>query len=131
VTRKAVVCSICSREKDPRDNNLPARLRYLGSHIAMAERVAKDEGHPFFILSGKYGFISGNELILSYDLLLTAELVDELAETVAKQLSIEGVQEIRFYTKRKPAWAPYLLALQTAASSVGTKLTVYYMPDDL
>jgi hypothetical protein len=125
-----VVCSICSRAKDDDKNLLPARKRYVGSHIAIVENNSKELGQPFYILSGLYGFISGDELIPDYDYLLDANRVPALVAKVTSQLLSAEVGEVRFYTKRKPNWEPYLLALTQATDTLGVKLTVKLLGDD-
>jgi hypothetical protein len=124
IMHKVVMCSICSREKDNREIPLPARIRYAGTHVASVEYQAKREQLPLYILSGLHGFISGDEEILNYDYLLTTKKVPELVQKLIPQLAALGVGEIRFYTKRKPNWEPYLLAIQQAADPLGIRLLV-------
>lgn len=125
-----VVCSICSREKDESNDDLPARLRYRGSHVAKVARYAQQEGLPFFILSGVYGFISEDERIEWYDHLLAADEVPALARKIEAQLRELKLQEVHFYTKRKPNWEPYLEALNRGAKMLGIRILVHYMGDE-
>lgn len=127
-----IVCSICSREKDKSKGALPARERYLGSHIKIAEAAAQKDGLLFFILSGKYGLLSAYEVVEYYDYLLKEGDVMRLALRLHGQLirSPLHIEEIRFYTKTKPAWWPYRDALQQAAGKAKIKLQVIELPDD-
>ena len=50
-----VVCSICSREKKQDVGLIPARQRYLGTHISLVEGKAARRNLSFFILSGARG----------------------------------------------------------------------------
>lgn len=124
------VCSICSRVKDENKELLPARKRYLGSHVLKVEKIALEQKHPFFILSGVYGFISGEEKIPTYDHLLAEDEVSALAEKIQAQIEKSGASEIHFYTKNKPNWKPYRVALEQAAQSVNVELSVHELAEN-
>ena len=125
-----VVCSICSRAKRYNQELLPARQRYTGSHISKVEEVARQKEQPFFILSGRYGFVSADEAIPYYDHLLTREEVNALAMKVRFQLKTHGVTECHFYTKRKSNWEPYLDVLIHAARALNVRLRVHELAGD-
>src|SRR5258706_4802441 len=108
------VCTIRSKEKRKDEGLLPARKRYIGSHISKVEKIAKEGSLRFFILSGCYGFISGDKGIPYYDYLLLEDKVENLALKVRSQLQEHGVEELNFYTKTKQNWLPYRNALSRA-----------------
>lgn len=128
--QRTIVCSICSRKKSRVRELIPARERYLGSHIDIAAKAAGTENLPFFILSGKFGLLAAGEVVVNYDYLLINKDVARLANRVAKQLSRMGTREVRFYTKTRPAWQPYLAVMESAASQVGARLLITELPDD-
>ena len=125
-----VICSICSRMKDERKGLLPARERYLGSHISKVEKIAKEQKRPFFILSGVYGFVAAEEGIPYYDHLLLPNEVLALTEKIRVQLKEHAVEEIHFYTKTKPNWRPYLNALQKASKSLDIHLVIHELSEE-
>ena len=132
--RKAqtIVCSICSREKAVNPEPLPARERYIGSHIKLVENIALEQGAQFFILSGKFGLLHAQERIGLYDFLLTEEGVSFLAARVLRQIVRLPfvVGEIQFYTKNKPNWLPYKKVIEDAAAKTNTNLRVIYLLPD-
>ena len=126
---RIAICTICSREKSEQEGLMPARRRYLGSHIAkVAEYAAKME-LPLFIMSGRYGFISAKEPIQDYDHLLVAQEVTALSFTVYRQLRSLGLKEIHFFTKTKSTWAPYREALEPATQTLGIRLHIHELSE--
>jgi hypothetical protein len=127
---KVVVCTISSKEKAKDREPLPARDRYLGSHVKLVADIAKKEKLPLFFLSGSYGFISEKEMIPNYDHWLPIEEVAGLVEhKVRQQLRRYTVDEVRFYTKLKPGWRTYLAAIQQATAAIGINLVVKQLDD--
>jgi hypothetical protein len=122
-----IICTACSKHKRDDAELLPAKLRYLGSHIILGEEQAKEMGVPFFILSGKYGVISADEKIPNYDYYLVPEKVDEVADLIAAQLREHKVTEIIFYAEGKDSWAPYRAALQKGAEMAGAKVDMHIL----
>ena len=118
------ICTICSRHKQEDEGLLPARLRYTASHIAATEKIAHEQNLPLYILSGKYGLISADEMIPNYDYYLEQDKVDSLARTIAGQLHKDGITELDFYTEGKPSWAPYESALRKGVDLAGAALVV-------
>ncbi|HEY4501668.1 MAG TPA: hypothetical protein VJJ20_01200 [Candidatus Paceibacterota bacterium] len=118
------ICTICSRNKQEGPELLPARLRYTASHIKAAEKIAGTLQLPYYILSGKYGLISADEMIPNYDYYLEQSKVDSLAQTIAGQLHKDAIVELDFYTEGKPSWAPYEAALRKGADLAGAALVV-------
>ncbi len=120
-----IICTICSKHKNDSKGLLPARLRYTSPHIKAVERIAEKSKLPFFILSGKYGLISADEMIPSYDYYLEERAIDSLAKTVYEQLKKHSITELDFYTESKPSWAPYELVLRKGAELAGVALIVH------
>ena len=129
---QTIVCSICSREKAANPEPLPARERYVGSHIKLVETIALEQGAQFFILSGKFGLLHAQERIEPYNFLLTEEGVKFLATRVFRQIVRLPfvVSEIQFYTKNKPNWLPYKKVIEDAAAKTNTNLRVIYLLPD-
>lgn len=119
-----VVATICSREKDSDPEPLPAKERYLGEHIKLALAEAEKFGSPFYILSGKYGLVSGDDFIPDYDYLLEKES-DGLSRLVAAQAVEARITEIDFYYKDKENWIPYTETLRKACGLEGIKLRTH------
>ena len=82
----------------------------------MASDKAISLGLPFYILSGKYGLISADTLILFYDKYLESNEAAHLTEVVRKQLSELDVTEIDFYVEDDPKWAPYTETMTAACA---------------
>lgn len=123
------ICTICSRAKNEVEGLLPARQRYLGSHIPHVEGRARQHGLPFFILSGVYGLLAAEEGISYYDHVLGAEEILALAFKVYRQLKHHALQELHFFTESHPSWKPYLDVLQLATESLGVRLCVHELSE--
>ena len=119
------VCSICSKKKSEVDGLLPAGQRYLGTHIARAAEFAAQMKLPLYVMSGRYGFISVQELIPHYEHLLVPQEVLALSFKVYRQLRSLGIKEIHFFTKKKASWAPYREALEPATQTLGIRLIIH------
>lgn len=119
---KVIVCTVCSKDKDLRPGLIPARQRYLGSQIAHVAKIGHDSGLPFYILSGKLGPISADELIGLYDYLLEETEVDALAGKIIRRLELEKITKVIFFYKSKPGWRPYAEAMRRAAYATDTTL---------
>lgn len=122
-----VICTICSKEKDVAGNSLPARLRYLTPRIKAVGKIAKELKLPLFILSGKYGIISAEEMIPYYDHILKEEEISDLSRLISRQLEENHITEIDFYTKNEPAWLPYTQAIQKGIELSKIILNYYYL----
>ena len=129
---QTIVISICSRQKDSRRTLLPAKDRYLGSHIEIAAEEAEHMRMQFFILSGKYGLLASTELVGWYDYALTEEAVPKLTERLIGQLGTFAfkIGRVRYFTKNKPAWLPYGRALKEALRVYRIPLVTIDLPDD-
>lgn len=127
---RIAVCSICSRVKNHDKALLPARLRYLGEHIKVVEEESRRQKASFFILSGVYGFISGEEPIEDYDSLLSFDEVPGLVTLVGRQLRRFGVTEVHFYCKNKKDWLPYQSLIRQAAAAQQITLVSHELKDD-
>jgi hypothetical protein len=127
---KVMVVSVCSREKRKDTGFMPVRKRYLGSHIAKVEKLAHEQQALFYILSGKYGLLRGDDLVGDYDYPLIDPHVEILALMVQNQLGPPKPNRVDFYTKKKPSWEPYLTVMRIAAEKAQVELCVYYLADD-
>lgn len=114
---KEVVCTICSREKDPNPLLMPARKRYLGGHIALAASAARFR--PFFILSGMMGLIPADTAIPYYDHLLRDEEVEALSARVAQQVRHHKIRVVYYLHEPKESWQPYSKALSQGVIAGG------------
>lgn len=120
-----IICTICSKVKLEDGKLLPARMRYTAPHISVVEKIAQEQDAPFYILSGKYGLISGDLKIPNYDYYLEPSATGILSQKIANQLKECGITEIHFYKEKKPTWAPYEIALQKGADLAEIKLTTH------
>lgn len=116
-----VVATICSRKKRDDKDLLPVRERYLGDHVISARLEAEKAGLPLYILSGKFGLVSGDDLIPDYDYYLVQES-GELVNMVKMQMEEAGITEIDFYYEDSEKWAPYTATLTKAAGLAGVSV---------
>jgi hypothetical protein len=121
---KVIVCSICSKVKSSEEGLVPARKRYQGSHIAKVEAMALEQGAPFFILSGKFGLLAGDDGVRNYDYLLADDGVQELTDKIQAKLYEHKIGVVYFYTKLKPQWELYGKALSTACQAAEVELRI-------
>jgi hypothetical protein len=124
-----VVATICSDPKHAGPDPLPASQLYLGKHIATVERMAREQGAPYFILSGKYGLLRSSHELRQYDYLLENEeaVINTKAEQAGIQMVDFGITEIDFYCKLK--WKAYAAVMQKAAAGAGVELRVHNLPE--
>ena len=127
---QTIICCICSREKNESPNLLPARRRYTGSHIGIAEKAAAAETLPLYILSGMLGLVGADEPVPHYDHYLNEKEVPHIANLLVRQLQQLDIGTVHFYVKLKPTWGTYLRALQMAAEKAGTEILIRELPDD-
>ena len=80
---KILICTICSRDKDPAKGLLPAIRRYRSERIGRIYEKAKRAGAVFAILSGKFGLLPAEEPIPYYDKLLTEADIGPVSEKAA------------------------------------------------
>lgn len=125
-------CTYCSALKDRSPGYLPAIDRYQSARVQKVATIAARDGLPFFILSGRLGFINSNELIPYYDHLLESEDVPKLVGVVAEQIRKWKIRELLFYTtpiERERQLQPYADLLQEACSKTGTRLSLELLED--
>jgi len=127
---REALCTICSRTKRADEDPLPARERYLGSHIRAVEEIARARGRQWFLVSGIFGLIAPDEQILSYDHRLAANKIRGLASKIRSQLRRFGIEELHLYSKSKPDWMPYRAAILQATQPLGVKLHIHELADD-
>ena len=124
-----VICAICSRQKSEKSGLIPAHLRYTSPRIQVIKNIANKEGVPFFILSGKYGFISADKEVPYYDYLLTLDGVKKLVPIVIQQLNEFEIGQIDFYTKPiEGNRITYYKVIEEAAKATGVKLVLDHLP---
>ncbi len=116
-----VFITICSKHKDADPELLLAHERYLGEHIKITKSKAKENDTLFYILSGKYGLISGDDFIPDYDYYLENE-TQELIQLVKSQILEAGITDMEFYYQDKETWKPYILTLNKAATLAGVQV---------
>lgn len=126
-----VVATICSKKQDPSIELLPALLRYKGSHVRHVAGLARDQRRPLYLLSGKHGFIPGDEPIATYDFLLKKNHVQRVALKIEEQFRLHRIETVYFYTKDKPAWKPYYAALLIGAREAGVIVQTAFLPNNL
>ena len=123
---KAIV-TYCSAKKKNASKLLTAFERYVSDRIAIVSKLASDKKQPFFILSGKYGFVAQDELISYYDHLLVESEVDVHSKIVSKQLKLLGIREIEFHMnhlKNEAALTAYLNCVKKACEQSGVSLII-------
>lgn len=109
---REVVCTASVSSKNPKPGLIPARRRYLGEHIRLADSVAGFR--PFYILSAKLGLISAKTGIGNYVHCLTQEEVGTLAQRVSDQIKRERIKVLFYYQGSDPEWEPYTAVLSRA-----------------
>lgn len=103
-----IIATYCSRKKAHADKILVRALaRYLGSHINEVTRINVEEQLPLYFLSGAYGLIDANHLVMWYDVYLSPNDVPARCVDVATKLITLGVTDVRWYTEATEATAPY------------------------
>ncbi len=117
------VVTICSKIKNNSRDLIPAYIRYQGEHVLQTYNFAIENKIDFYILSGKFGLISANELIDDYDYYLEDSKVEELSMLVAKQIEQYKITELIFFLKEKPSWEPYKKTLYEAAKKINVKIS--------
>ena len=98
---------------------------YSREHISRVEAIASRLQHPFFILSGLLGLIPSSMSIPNYDFLLTDEWVENLAQKLSRQLRCYEIVHVLFYSKNKPTWSVYRLALEQATGANNIPIQVF------
>jgi hypothetical protein len=120
-----VIVTICSREKDHSTNNLPAHRRYTSPRIKQVRAIAHRKKRPFFILSGKYGFVAEDDSIPYYDNLLTGDAVDELLKRMCEQNKLLKITSMEFYGQpKKGRWVPYYDTVERFARTQNIHLDI-------
>ena len=83
----------CSDRKVPERGRLPAFQRYDGPAYRVYRKYLRDDRDAdssvdLYILSAKYGLISGDILIPDYDLRMTPERAEQLKPAVKRSLDL-------------------------------------------
>ena len=120
-----VLATYCSALKVRTKEVLPAKELYQSKRIKSCEEIALNKELPFFILSGKFGFISSSVPIPYYDHLLVKEEVQGHIFLVKDQLEILKIKRIEFYyasIHEDPFILPYLETIQSACNQLEIEL---------
>lgn len=121
------IATYCSALKSEEKGLLPATKRYTSERIGRAHQHARDEGVPFFILSGLFGLIPGSLPIPYYDHLLVESELKEHIEKVTAQLMHLQLSELHFIS-RDPAVDPnlhvYLWCIRQACENARISLAL-------
>lgn len=127
-------CTYCSKDKTRDSALLPAIERYTSQRIRSVYSSALSVGLRFFILSGKYGLISASHQINYYDQLLKGDEVDRLSKKVIKQLKMEGLKRVFYFTKdfkHDNKLVPYLNTMRHACNAGSVKLVTVILSDEV
>lgn len=114
-----VYATYCSALKVRTKEVLPAIELYQSKRIKSCQEIALNKELPFFILSGKFGFISSSAPIPYYDHLLIKEEVQKHVVLVKDQLERLKIKRIEFYhasIDEDPFILPYLETIKTACN---------------
>lgn len=131
---KTAYCTYCSKQKSEEDGEIPAIQRYLSQRIAQVNLKAMMDGCPFFILSGRYGFIPADYPLPFYDHLLQPEEVNRMAARAAQQMKDIGLESLNYYSNKPDQDAtllPYMAVIEKTCQLVGVTLNIQYFPNKL
>ena len=115
-----LLLTICSADKDPSPEPLPAWKRYRSTRISELYRRSHREGLPLYILSGKLGLVAAEDMIPFYDHRLTMGEVAGLGATLAQRLQDLQASEVTFVARSRetPGWSPYWDVVERACETV-------------
>lgn len=96
---------------------------YTSSRISWARNLAYSEETKcdLYILSAKYGIVSGKTLLPNYNLMMNSDIADSLYPKVLKQLSLNNVSEILFF--KASLNKNYISLVEKVAKDLNVKLT--------
>jgi tetratricopeptide (TPR) repeat protein len=120
-------CTYCSASKNKSAGLLPAIERYTSPRIARVGGLARQEGVPFWILSGEYGLIPQSYPIRWYDHRLVEAEVLALARRVVEQLKEGGISQVVYFEPLAADGAgakPYREVMETACVPASVTLEV-------
>jgi len=95
---------------------------YKSTRISFCKRIAGEKNVPLFILSAKYGLISGDRQISDYDKIMTEERAKELIDEVTQQLRLSNIKSIVFFCAGVNKHYRELMSM--ACSTMGVDLTL-------
>lgn len=124
--------TICSDDKDPRPEPLPARERYQSDFMQQVIAEGERTDTRVLILSGKFGILEPDDEIPYYDHQLTEEEVDNMVPTVAEQLEERMTSKLVAYIKKGrevEGWEPYYQLIEKSAAAIGAELTYAELPE--
>ncbi|NPA41993.1 MAG: hypothetical protein GXO18_06940 [Aquificae bacterium] len=110
-----VLITACGSKKESKP--CTAGRLYKSSRVRFLHRKAKELNLPFYILSAKYGLISGEEVIEPYDKVMTDKACRELENQIKAVLS--KYDTIIFY--KGGARREYYNCIKRIADSLGKR----------
>ncbi len=128
---KILICTICSRDKDQREGLLPAIERYNSPRIDQVFSLAREGGHAFAILSGKYGLLFPKTPIPYYDKLLKKEDIEEVGARAALCLKENDFRSVILLLPDPaidPNVVPYIETMKRAGEIGGVPVEVRFVP---
>jgi len=117
-----IVVTACAVNKS--DEPKPARELYKSTRIKKIDEICRRYNVPFYILSGKYGLICGNEIIEPYEQKMDFKRAMELIPDITnKLLSLKdhGLEEVVFYAAGSNK--AYHVAIEQACQQAQIQLT--------
>ena len=126
-----IVCTICCREKDKAEGDLPAIQRYKSKRIDTVAGLARKAHRPLVILSGKYGLIDADKPIPYYDKLMGTDDVGDIIGKNIFFLEENKVGKVIFICPDPvidPHVKPYLRSIQAAARGTACELETIFVP---
>lgn len=116
---RVALITACGNRKE--DSPKEAGKLYKSPRIRYLYKRAKELGVPFFILSGGYGLISGDEVIEPYDAVMTHEKCDYFKERI--KLKLKKFDILLFY--KGGARKEYLDCILKVANELGVEVIVF------
>ncbi len=117
--KKIVLITACGNKKENRP--MEAGKIYKSPRIRYLYRKSKELNVPFFILSGGYGLIEGNEVIEPYNAVMTKDKCKGFKEEIKKKL--KNFDIVIYY--RGGARREYLDCILEVISELNKKFVVF------
>lgn len=117
----------CSAPKRANPEPLPAIERYLSERIVRVDRLARERGARFLILSGTYGLLERDSPLPYYDHLLAPGEIEPMSLRAMESLREHGVTQVVWFTvdpRVDPFVARYGRVLELATAHLDLELQV-------
>jgi len=128
---KTIFVTYCSGKKNHSVELLPAIERYQSDRIRNVVFSGEILKLDSYILSGKFGLISYNELIPDYDLRLENKDLEKHSRKVELQLDKLNINQIIFFTRpvtEDKNVEPYLELMKRVCKNKRILLTIINLP---